>query len=397
MAPVVDTTRSLRIGYITTRPVPSRETDTQQVLSTVDALGGAGVDVELIVPASYRRIRGRARLEAEVRDFYDVRRPFRLVPLWTLEPSPIQAERPAHALAAVLRARGRRYDLVHTRSRAAVTLCVALGIPVVFETYRRLGHDAPRLAALLARLARSRHLLGVVTHSHASADSLAAAGFPRDKLAVIHNGHDPRKLEPRLDRAAARAALGLPDAAPIALYTGNVQPEKGLDVVLEMAARTPEVRYLIVGGKDKDLAALTDDITRRLLTNVDCPGWRPAAELAPYFHAADALLIPPAAGPLLDHGRTVLPMKVFGYLAAGRPILAGDLPDVAEILRHGDNAWLVPPDDPAAAAAGLRRVLGDPELASRLGASALATSEDLTWDARAGHLITRYRAWLARA
>jgi glycosyltransferase involved in cell wall biosynthesis len=88
-------------------------------------------------------------------------------------------------------------------------------------------------------------------------------------------------------------------------------------------------------------------------------------------------------------------MKVFPYLAAGRPILAPALPDIGEVLQHNGNAWLVPPDDPAAAAEGLRRVLGDAGMAERLAASALATSAGLTWDARANALVTRYRQWLA--
>ena len=393
----VKTHAPLKLGYIYTRPVPSRETDTQQVLSTLDALGGAGVDVELILPGSYRRLfTSAAAYEAEVRAFYDVHRPFRLRRVFTFEPGPTQIERPAHALAAAL-GRARRYDLVHTRSRATVPLCVALRVPVVFETYRRLGHDAPRVAAMLARLAKSPYFLGVITHSLQSADSLAMAGVPRDKLRVLHNGHDPRKLEPRQTRASARAALALPLDAKIALYTGNVQAQKGLDTVLDMASATPDVTYLVVGGKDKDLAALEADVARRGLTNVHCPGWRPASALAPYFYAADVLLIPPTARPLVEHGRTVLPMKVFGYLAAGRPILGPALPDLAEVLVDGHSACLVAPDDSAAAVTGLRRVLDDPAYAAAIADGALAASADLTWDARAMRLVDQYRTWLAAA
>ena len=76
-------------------------------------------------------------------------------------------------------------------------------------------------------------------------------------------------------------------------------------------------------------------------------------------------------------------MKLFLYLAAGRPILAPRSPDTAELLRDDDNAVLVPPGDAVAAAEALRRLLADPERVARLGAAAFATSEGLTWDARA--------------
>ena len=62
----------------------------------------------------------------------------------------------------------------------------------------------------------------------------------------------------------------------------------------------------------------------------------------------------------------MLPLKLFAYLAAGRPILAPDAPDTAELLRDGDNALLVPPGRPELAAAALDRILGEPGLAERL-------------------------------
>jgi glycosyltransferase involved in cell wall biosynthesis len=92
----------------------------------------------------------------------------------------------------------------------------------------------------------------------------------------------------------------------------------------------------------------------------------------------------------------VLPIKLFAYLAAGRPILAPAAPDTAELLEHGSNAWLIPPDDPDAAAHGLDRLLGDRALAGRLSANALRLSEGLTWDRRAEKIEGFLRERLAQ-
>jgi starch synthase len=113
-----------------------------------------------------------------------------------------------------------------------------------------------------------------------------------------------------------------------------------------------------------------------------CVPWQAPADLPAWLHAADMLLIPPSRAPLEQYRNCVLPLKLFSYLAAGRPILAPDAPDTAELLGDGDNALLVPPGVPQAAAAALDR-LKDPALAARLGASAYAGSAELTWDARA--------------
>jgi glycosyltransferase involved in cell wall biosynthesis len=89
-------------------------------------------------------------------------------------------------------------------------------------------------------------------------------------------------------------------------------------------------------------------------------------------------------------------MKLFGYLAAGRALLAPATPDVEELLTHGDNAVLVQPGDIGAAAAALRDLLHDDVGRARLAARARATGADLTWDARAEKIESFLYERLAR-
>ena len=266
----------------------------------------------------------------------------------------------------------------------------------MFETYRRLGAASPRLAALLVALARRPELLGVVAHSHLARRSLEGAGFPGDRVATVHNGHDPEDLLPRLERAEARARLGLDPVRPLCCYAGNVGRRKGLAALLDVAALTREVDYLLVGGRDGDRAALDVEIARRRLPNVRSAGFRPAHGLAPFLYAADVLVIPPTADPLDQHGRTVLPLKTFLYMGAGRPILGPDLPDLREVLAHGESAWLVPPDDPAAAAAAIRGLLASGDLAETLAGPPRLRASELTWRARAERILAQIEAWRSR-
>jgi hypothetical protein len=98
------------------------------------------------------------------------------------------------------------------------------------------------------------------------------------------------------------------------------------------------------------------------------------------------LLLPPSKAPLWRYGNTVLPLKVFLYLAAGRAILGPSNPDLHELLADGENAVLVAPGDLSAALAGLDRLCSDEALAARLGLRARELGESLTWDARAARI-----------
>ena len=82
-----------------------------------------------------------------------------------------------------------------------------------------------------------------------------------------------------------------------------------------------------------------------------------------------------------------MPLKLFEYMAAGVPILATDLPSIREVLRHGENAWLIPPGDPKALAEGIRHLLENPELARRLAERARGDVQKYTWKHRAETIL----------
>jgi glycosyltransferase involved in cell wall biosynthesis len=76
-------------------------------------------------------------------------------------------------------------------------------------------------------------------------------------------------------------------------------------------------------------------------------------------------------------------MKTFSYLAAGRPIVAPDLPDLREVLHHEENALLVPPDNVEAAAAAIRLAVSHQPGTEKLGYAARRNAAYFTWQARA--------------
>lgn len=272
-------------------------------------------------------------------------------------------------------------DLLYSRIPAMLAIGQLSPLPFATDHYRPWPDELPAIRPLVRRAARHKNCLGLVIHSHFAAATYRRAGVAEDRLLVAHNGAAAGS-EPRLSKAEARRQLALPADRALALYAGRINRRKGLDQLLALADLRPEVLFLLVGSEGDG------PIERAAASraNVRLIPWADPVALPRWLDAADVLLIPPSLEPLQRFRQCVLPMKLFAYLAAGRPILAPAAPDTAELLEDGKNALLVPPDRPEAAAAALDRLIGDSRLGKRLGVNARQLSHRLTWDNRAAKI-----------
>lgn len=372
----------------------SREAGREQTLNTVAALGRHGCEVTLLAP---RRPKDPTLSAEEVAGYFDVPASFGFVQRDWRWVSP-------QAVPSVLwLRRGLRDPLVGEAevllSRIPAMLAGGWASPIPFATdhYRPWPDDLPVLRPLIRRTARAPLCLGTILHSEFAAESYRRCGLPDEQLLVAHNGADLGRFELRLSPADARRALGLDPDRPTVVYAGRINRSKGLEQVLALADLRPEVAFLLVGSEKEGPI----EEAARSRANVRVVPWQPPRALPAWLYAADVLIVPPSRAPLERFGNCVLPLKLFAYFAAGRPILAPDNPDTVGLLRHGENAWLVEPDRAALAAEALDRLLGDRALAARLAESARRDAEASSWDSRAmriaGFLNTRLAGVLDRA
>jgi glycosyltransferase involved in cell wall biosynthesis len=387
----------VRILYLADIRFPLERANGIQSMETCHALAGRGHDVTLVV---------RPDTETPPRDpfaFYGLPRSARLHIEVVPVTGPPMARRAGYLTFAIGRSIGTtRQDVIFTRDLAVASLVLglprALRAPVVYEAHTIAAEAAEarpdlltgapaaspsKLRRLEARDARVwRHADGYVTITDGLRRELERRFATRPRVAVIPDG--VRSVHDAEPNSAASHANG--HAFTIG-YAGHLYPWKGVDLIVEALAAMPDARALIVGGhgKEPDLARV-----KAFATELDCvsritfTGLVPPAEVAAKLREADVLVLPNPRSAISNAHTS--PLKLFEYMASGRPIVASDLPSIREVLSDDENAVLVEPGNPQALVAGIRRIADDPALGRRLAARAAETVRDYTWARRAERL-----------
>ncbi|HEX2193202.1 MAG TPA: glycosyltransferase [Acidimicrobiales bacterium] len=284
-------------------------------------------------------------------------------------------------------------DLIHANywlsGVAGHALKHELGLPLVctFHTLARVKAEATGEEAGLRGQAEAE----VVGCSDAV---LASAEHERVQLARLYDA-DPARIEvvpPGVDherfaagdRRAARRALRLGDG-PVLLFVGRIQPLKGVDVAVEVAARCrPDTTLLVVGGPSgaegeverRRVAALVDELGMGGRVRFVPP--QPHHRLATFYRAADVCLVPSRS-------------ESFGLVAleaaaCGTPVVAAAVGGLQTLVEHARTGFLVDVGDAAAFAACVRALLDDPARAAAMGDAAIARSRRYSWSITAARV-----------
>jgi glycosyltransferase involved in cell wall biosynthesis len=204
----------------------------------------------------------------------------------------------------------------------------------------------------------------------------------RSDLAVIPDAFDPKLYFPQ-DKIEARKVLGLPPDAYFVGYAGLTFAYRRLDLLVEafalLQAEFPGMSLLLVGGRLQEVEELRTLVAKFGLApdRVILPGQVGQERVALYMNASDLLVIPDTVT-----GMTASPLKLFEYMATGKPIVCKDMPALREIL-DDSSARFFPEGSVEELAETIRKLRLHPSDAARLGDEALRRSARYTYEARA--------------
>jgi glycosyltransferase involved in cell wall biosynthesis len=283
---------------------------------------------------------------------------------------------------------GRPISFVYQRyslnNYAGLRLAQRLGVPFVLEyngseLWMSRHWARPLTYEALASRIELLNVNGadlVVVVSRAMRDELLARGVDGNRILVNPNAVDPDRYTPEVDGSAIRRRYQL-EGRTVLGFISTFQVWHGALVLarafVALLTDHPEhrgsVRLLMIGSGAEAEEARRVIVAAGLGDAAHFTGLVGQEEGPEHLAACDILVSPhvPNADASPFFGS---PTKLFEYMAMGKGIVASNLDQIGEVLRHGETAWLVPPGDVGALSAGLDRLVRDADLRRSLGAAA---------------------------
>lgn len=247
-------------------------------------------------------------------------------------------------------------DIFYTRDLPIACLLRLIGKDVIWESHFANSGLFVRLAILLK--------IPIVVITDGLRTHYLNLGVAEEMLFVVPDAVDINQFDLGISKDEARMSLGIKSKKPLIIYSGSLLPWKGVETFKRASDSLPEYDFMIVKGE-------------------------PYYRVPLFLQAADVLVIPNTGDDKTSRLYTS-PMKMFEYMASGRPILASNIPSLREVL-NDNNAFFFEADNPDSLADNLNKMIKEEALLVKKSNQARVDVEAYSWSSRAELLYTFIR------
>lgn len=291
-----------------------------------------------------------------------------------------------------------RYTLF---ASAGIRLAHELGVPHILEVNAPLAYEQEKMRGMemkeLAAETERRIFRGtdrMLVVSRQLQVFAASCGVPDSNIHVLPNSVDSQRFARARDDRSLRAQLQIDDKRVIG-FIGSLKPWHGTETLIEAFGElhtTLANTHLLIVGDGPERVRLEAYAQRHSLNgSVTFTGNVPYDDIPRYLAAMDI-----AVAPYTPHENFYYsPIKIFEYMAMGKPVVAGRIGQVEEVMANGEFGILFEPGNIAQLQAALAKLANDVPLCHRLGENARRwVEEERTWDNNARQVIEIARALL---
>jgi glycosyltransferase involved in cell wall biosynthesis len=251
------------------------------------------------------------------------------------------------------------------------------GLPYFIEI-----HDFYESSVRFVSRSLFRRAMGLIVTNTLKIEQISRHyGIPRERMIRQPNAVEASAFDIPQTQAQARAELNLPSDQKLVLYAGHLFSWKGVHTLADSAQYLKDMHIVFVGGTESDRIEMERYVALQKLPRITFVPHQPPHKIPLYLRAADVLVLPNTAKEEASRIETS-PVKLFEYLAAGKPIVASDLPSIRDIVSERE-VFFAHPDDPQDFARVIEHVLAHPEEAAARAAAGKTLAGTHSWEARA--------------
>jgi glycosyltransferase involved in cell wall biosynthesis len=369
----------MTINYIANLRLPTERAYGIQIAKTCEALALLGNDVRLFYPHRKNQIK------EGIFKYYSVKENFVTEKIYSpdfylpgfLDKYVVMLKNLISAYILALRVR-KRPGIIYSRDELPIYILSFFRDPasLAFEAHK---FSNPR-KLFYERFKRKG--IKVVTISNGLKKEFLNLGF-KDIL-VAPDGVDLKEFEILETKEECRNMFDLPLDKTIVMYSGHFYDWKGVRTLVDAYKMLPaDLVLVMVGGKKEGLGIISGRRSIKFIERL------PHSEIPKVLKAADILVLPNSG--LTDISRYYTsPLKLFEYMASGRPIVASDLPSIREILNE-NNAWFFEADNEKSLAESITRLLEDERVGDSIAAQALKDASKYSWINRSQLILDKIK------
>ncbi len=228
-----------------------------------------------------------------------------------------------------------------------------------------LGQLGPGpILSVLERLERwlYKSAAGVVVNTRTFRQHIMERGVDEGDIELVYNGIDPALFQPRPPNRELLTQHGLSDYFTVA-YVGTLGLAHGLTLLVDVAERMKhrkKLRFVLIGdGADRE--KLEADIAQRGLDNIVMLGLQPRQAMPDWIASIDLLLVMLRDLPVFE---TVIPSKIFEFLALERPIILAAKGEIRRMMEEAEGALIIDPEVEDQMVEAIATIMDDPSSAT---------------------------------
>lgn len=388
--------KTIRIAYVSNAAIPSNRANSISIMKFCSALATNGHEVFLIHPYAPWF---EEKTESNPFEFYGIPKNFQIIKIawfpWCnkmhkgiLKPIAFLIKTILYPLLASLAAARLRPDMIYTRYLpSSFWAAFFMNIPTIYE-HHDFFHEIPFFSRkMLPLMIRKGCLKRIVVISKPLADDYRkrlSSSLDPQHIIVAPDGADENLAQP--DKTLLQGSFSFNVG-----FAGHIYPGRGMEIIAKLSEKMPDIAFHVIGGATQDVSHWKNKCSA--LKNIFFYGFVPPSKVPAYLKSMDILLAPyqrkvsTVAG--IDSSNRMSPLKIFEYMASGKPFIASDLPVLYEVLDANATALLCSPDDIQEWQNAILKLKNDPEFAQKIANNALQKfTANYTWTARAKNILS---------